>query len=52
VKDGDGDLQWSQYFPQIQRAIEQMGGAEAPGNYQRKTDEVRGRYIVDGEEPL
>jgi very-short-patch-repair endonuclease len=43
---------WSQYFPQIQRAIEQMGGAEAPERYQRKTDEVRGRYIVDGEEPL
>jgi hypothetical protein len=43
---------WSQYFPQIRRAIEQLGGVEAPENYQRKTDETPGRYIVDGEEPL
>ncbi len=43
---------WSQYFPQIRRAIEQLGGVEAPENYQGKTDETPGRYIVDGEEPL
>jgi very-short-patch-repair endonuclease len=52
VMDGDGDLHGSQYFPQILRAIEQLGGVETPENYQRKTDEIRGRYIVDGEEPL
>jgi very-short-patch-repair endonuclease len=43
---------WSRYFPQIQRAIDQLGGVEGPENYQRKTDEIRGKYIVDGEEPL
>jgi very-short-patch-repair endonuclease len=42
----------AQYFPQIERAIEQLGGVEEPENYVRKTDEVRGKYIVDGEEPF
>lgn len=43
---------FAQYFPHIQRAIEQLGGVEEPENYFRKTDEIRGRYIVDGEEPF
>lgn len=40
------------YLPQIQKAIDQLGGVETPENYHRHTDETRGRYIVDGEEPL
>lgn len=43
---------FAQYFPHIQRAIEQLGGVEEPENYVRKTDEIRGKYIVDGEEPF
>lgn len=44
--------QASAYFPQIERAIQQLGGLEMPENYERRTDEIRGRYIIDGEEPL
>jgi very-short-patch-repair endonuclease len=40
------------YLAQIERAIQQLGGVQAPENYQRQTDEIRGRYITDGEEPL
>ena len=43
---------WNRYLPQIQRAVEQLGGEQTPEAYTRKTDEIRGRYIVDGEEPL
>jgi len=43
---------FARYYPHIQRAIEQLGGVEEPENYVRKTDEIRGRYIVDGEEPF
>jgi very-short-patch-repair endonuclease len=43
---------FAQYLPQIQRAIEQLGGMEDPENDVRKTDEIRGKYIVDGEEPF
>lgn len=44
--------QGSTYFPQIERAIQQLGGLEMPENYERRTDEIKGKYIIDGEEPL
>lgn len=44
--------QGNSYLPQIERAIQQLGGLEMPENYERRTDEIKGRYIVDGEEPL
>jgi hypothetical protein len=43
---------WRRYFPQILRAIEQLGGEDSPENYQRKTNEIPGKCIVDGEVPL
>lgn len=43
---------WSPYLAQIQTAINQLGGIEAPEKYGRKVGEQRGRYIVDGEDPL
>lgn len=43
---------WSRYLPQIQAVIDQLGGIEAPEQYQRMVGEGQGRYIVDGEEPL
>lgn len=41
----------STYRTQIDRAIQKLGGLEMPENYERRTDEIRGKYIVDGEEP-
>lgn len=43
---------WAPYLSQIQKAIDQLGGVEAPERYERKVSEAQGRYIVDGEEPL
>lgn len=43
---------WRPYLTQIQKAIDQLGGVEAPEKYIRKVGEKQGKYIVDGEEPL
>jgi very-short-patch-repair endonuclease len=43
---------WTPYLVQIQKVIVQLGGVEEPENYERKVGEGRGKYIVDGEDPL
>jgi len=43
---------WTKYLPQIEKAIEQLGGVEEPEKFERKVGEEQGRYIIDGEEPL
>jgi len=43
---------WSPYLGQIQKVIDQLGGAEGPEKHERKIGEKQGRHIVDGEEPL
>jgi very-short-patch-repair endonuclease len=40
------------YLSQIERAIQQLAGMEDPENYVRRTDQVKGKYIIDAEEPL
>ena len=40
------------YLSQIQKAIDQLGGVEAPEKYKRIVGEEQGKYIIDGEEPL
>jgi hypothetical protein len=43
---------WTPYLSQIQKVVDQLGGAEAPEKFERKAGEEQGKYIVDGEEPL
>lgn len=43
---------WIPYLGQIQKAIEQLGGVEAPEKFERRVGEEQGGYIIDGEEPL
>jgi very-short-patch-repair endonuclease len=43
---------WTPYLSQIQKAIDQLGGVEAPEEFHRKVGEKSGKYIMDGEEPL
>lgn len=43
---------WTPYLSQIQHVIDQLGGVEIPEKYQRVVGEGKGKYIVDGEEPL
>jgi very-short-patch-repair endonuclease len=43
---------WTPYLAQIQKAIDQLGGAEEPEKFERKVGEEQWKYIVDGEEPL
>lgn len=43
---------WTPYLSQIQAVIEQLGGVEVPGKYERKVEDMQGKYIIDGEEPL
>ncbi len=43
---------WTPYLSQIHKAIDQLGGVGEPGNYSRKINEDRSKYILDGEEPL
>ena len=40
------------YLEQIEEKIEQLGGTETPENYIRTLGEEKGKYIIDGEEPL
>ena len=42
----------SPYLNQIERKIKQLGGVQAPQDFERKVAEGQGKYIVDGEEPL
>jgi len=43
---------WLPYLGQIEQKISQLGGLEEPEKFERKVGEERGKYIVDGEEPL
>lgn len=43
---------WTPYLSQIETAIDQLGGAEAPEKFVRRIGEEQGKYIIDGEEPL
>jgi very-short-patch-repair endonuclease len=43
---------WIPYLSQINRVIDQLGGNENPENYTRVVSEEKGKYIVDGEDPL
>jgi len=43
---------WTPYLSQIHSIIEQLGGIETPENYTRIVSEEKGKYIIDGEEPL
>lgn len=43
---------WTPYLSQIQKAIDQLGGVEAPEKFERKVSEEQGKYIIDGEEPF
>jgi very-short-patch-repair endonuclease len=40
------------YLSQIQKVIDQLGGIETPENYTRVVNEEKGKYIIDGEDPL
>lgn len=43
---------WTPYLSQIQTAIDQLGGVEEPEKFERKVGEEKGKYIIDGENPL
>lgn len=43
---------WTPYLSQIHNIIDQLGGVETPENYIRIVSEEKGKYIIDGEEPL
>lgn len=43
---------WTPYLSQIEQKINQLGGVESPESFERNVGEERGKYIVDGEEPL
>ncbi|MCI0553287.1 MAG: endonuclease domain-containing protein [Anaerolineae bacterium] len=43
---------WTPYLSQIHNIIDQLGGVETPENYIRIVSEEKGKYIINGEEPL
>lgn len=43
---------WTPYLGQIQKVIDQLGGVEEPEKFERRVGDEKGRYIIDGEEPL
>jgi very-short-patch-repair endonuclease len=43
---------WTPYLSQIQSVVDQLGGVETQENYTRTVSEEKGKYIIDGEEPL
>ena len=40
---------WTPYLAQIQKAIDKLGGVEAPEKLERKVSEEQSKYIIDGE---